>query len=375
MAGYENYGLESGNLVNPNYIPHFHELSEHYPEEASLLLDQKTAFLKNITPDQQHWRDYGYVIKRHFIPDTLIDEYIELRNKLNLGDGLFPDCHPHLYSSVIRDICCSPELHYLLVDLVGEEMGLHFSLTNFKSTERGWHQDDYLNPENTMARYVAIWMAIGDIHPDSGPFEFVPGSHKWPCLRREKVRALVKPETHSKTHEWATSAEYFVNKAAENYMKEVGAEAVQFDAAKGDILIWHAKLMHRGSIPRNPELSRPALITHYSSIRDRRDIGREITRHGGGGYFWEFSASGEVLTEDRISRGDISRSPPIDAQGRHRHAFIPAALESRRLRSIVAKSAFLKNLSKVAEGRRNKTWWPLIRFGASCKDGGRGNVG
>jgi hypothetical protein len=75
----------------------------------------------------------------------LIDEYIELRRKLNLGDGWFSTTTPHLNYSVIRDICCFRELHYLLVDLLGEEMGLTFSLNGFKSSERGWHQDDYLN--------------------------------------------------------------------------------------------------------------------------------------------------------------------------------------------------------------------------------------
>jgi len=194
MRKYEGYGLRAGKLVNPNYIPHFLELAEDFPDEQSALLDQKSVKLKNLSADQQLWRDQGYLIKRNFIPHSLIDEYLEIRRKLKLGSGVFPDAHPFLYASAIRDMCCSRELHYLLVDLIGEEMGLHFTLNEFKSSERGWHQDDYFNPENIMARYLAIWMAMGDIHPDSGPFEFVSGSHKWPCLRGAKVRMLVVPE-------------------------------------------------------------------------------------------------------------------------------------------------------------------------------------
>jgi hypothetical protein len=316
MPGWENYGLESDTLVNPHYIPSLAELSEDYPDDSVPLLDQKTTKISGITKDQQFWRDYGYLIKERFIPHNLIDEYIEIRRKANLGAGLFPDCHPHLYSSVIRDMCCSRELHYLLVDLLGEEMGLHFSLNGFKSSERGWHQDDYLNPEKTMARYVAVWMAMGDIHPDSGPFEFIPGSHKWPCLRREKVRAFVKPEIrYHENNEWIISAEYFVNKAVEKRVNDTHAEVVQFNAKKGDILIWHAKLMHRGTIPKNPDLLRPALISHYSNVRDRRDIGNEITRHGDGGYFWEFSSMGEVLSEDKFSRTEAAIEPKTSTIG------------------------------------------------------------
>jgi hypothetical protein len=309
VPGFENYGLEFGKLVNPDYIPHFLELSEDYPDELSIFLHQQTVRPRNLTLDQQHWREHGFVIKRGFISNSLIDEYIELRRKLNLGDDRFPNTRPHLDSSVIRDMCCSRELHYLLVDLVGEEMGLTFSLNGFKSSERGWHQDDYLNPETIMGRYVAVWMAMGDIHPDSGPFEFVPGSHKWPCLRRDKVRAWIKPEARDDVHDWATASEYFVNKSVDRYMEELGVKPISFDAKKGDILIWHAKLMHRGSIPRNPELSRPAFIGHYSSIRASRHIGPEITRHGDAGYFWEYSHIGEVLTEDKIERRDLAPAP------------------------------------------------------------------
>lgn len=302
--GYENFGLEHGQLVDPNRIPHFSELSEQYADSDSILLDQRGVALKGITPDQQQWRDHGYVIKKNFIPHDLIDEYNEIRTKLELGDGAFKNITPYLNHSVIRDICCSPELHYLMVDLLGEELGLHFILANYKSTERGWHQDDYLNPEATFARYAAVWMAMGDIHMDAGPFEFVPGSHKWPCMRNGKVKDLVVPEIRNDgTHHWAVAAEYLVNKSVESYIKETGSAVETFRAKKGDILIWHGKLMHRGSIPKDPTKLRPALIAHYSNVRHRRDFSNEVTRHGGGGYYWEFGYNGNPLTADQFPRG------------------------------------------------------------------------
>jgi len=60
-----------------------------------------------------------------------------------------------------------------------------------------------------------------------------------------------------------------------------------------------------------PASMRPALISHYSNVRDRRDIGDEITRHGDGGYFWEFSSTGEVLSEDKIARVRVGGSSRI----------------------------------------------------------------
>src|SRR5262249_6238420 len=121
----------------------------------------------------------------------------------------------------------------------------------------------------------------------------------------DKVKALVKPELRDGgDFEWCVAAEYLVNKAVEEEIRASGSQIMQFHAKKGDILIWHAKLGHRGSIPQNPDLILPAVIPAYSNIRSRRDIGNEITRHGDGGYFWEFSSLGEVLSEDKFSRAD-----------------------------------------------------------------------
>ena len=54
---------------------------------------------------------------------------------------------------------------------------MHLNLTGWVSTERNWHQDDYLNP------FINSWygrlVALDKISADAGPFEYVPGSHKW----------------------------------------------------------------------------------------------------------------------------------------------------------------------------------------------------
>lgn len=345
MQGFENYGKEAGVLVDPDRIPDFLELSEPFNEAQSLLLDQQHVRLKGITPDQQHWRDHGYVIKRNFLSHDFIDEYNEIRRRLNLGSGPFTSITPYLNHSTVRDLCCSRELHHLLVDLLGEEMGLHFILADYVSTTRGWHQDDYLNPEDVYGRYCAIWMAMDDIDPDAGPFEFVPGSHKWPVLRNSKVKSLVIPRVREDdNHHWAVAAEYLVNKSVEDYIDRTGSRVEQFHARKGDILIWHGKLMHRGSIPKNPDLLRPAMIAHYSNVRNRRDFGAEITRHLDGGYYWEFSDLGRPLTEDVFPRDSLRRRPepagaPAPSQPVAASAGQPAGVRGKLRELLLGRAA------------------------------------
>ena len=277
-------------FVDPNNVPTYDDLCESFADSDVPLLDQTSINLTGLSEDQHDWRENGVVIKKKFIPEDLVDEFLALRNDLDLGDQSFPSAAPYLEFEIIRKICCSTELHYLLVDLIGEEVGLHFNLSPFKSTERCWHADDYLNPGDTFGRYVAIWFSMGEIDPDSGPFEYVPGSHRWPTMRRDKLRALIKEEHNSNTTMWwSLYTEGLTSYVVDEKIKEQRADVNQFIAGKGDILIWHSRLLHRGSLPLNPELTRPAIIGHYSNIRSRRDFSDQISRQPGrGGYFWNF---------------------------------------------------------------------------------------
>jgi ectoine hydroxylase-related dioxygenase (phytanoyl-CoA dioxygenase family) len=51
-----------------------------------------------------------------------------------------------------------------------------------------------------------------------------------------------------------------------------GAGVQRFVARRGDVLIWHGRLMHRGSKPNNAALLRKSLICHYSGLTHRRDL-------------------------------------------------------------------------------------------------------
>ena len=105
------------------------------------------------------------------------------------------DSHtPYLHVSEIRDLGLGPALMQLLEQLIGEPLAMTLNLTGWRSTERNWHRTDYLNPPGVKGWYAGPWFAIRDIDPDSGPFQFVPGSHRWPVLRHDRVRLFLTPE-------------------------------------------------------------------------------------------------------------------------------------------------------------------------------------
>jgi len=219
------------------------------------------------------WKEFGYLVLQNFIPAALLDAYAaryEADNGKGARIGYAPGT-PYMQVQEIKDLGLYAPLVEILDGLIDEPMGMNLNLTNWVSTERSFHQDDYLNPEHVNGHYIAVWIALDDIHRDSGPFEFVPGSHKWPVMRMEKVLQQLEP--HQRTDpNWPRIAEKITDPLYDAEIEKRGAEIKSVDLKKGDVLIWHSWLVHRGSRPKNPDLLRKSLICHYSGIRHRPDM-------------------------------------------------------------------------------------------------------
>ncbi len=214
------------------------------------------------------WRN-GVVVLEKFLPEELMDRYDAVRSKFPDPRGWGPT--PYMYYEEIKHLCLYAPLSSVLKNLIGAPMGLHLNLTGYISTERAWHQDTFLNPPHVGGWYVAVWMALEDISPDSGPFQYVPGSHKWPELKREKVLAQLTEEER-RSDMWPTYSERILTPLFEEKIKESGLPVVTYLPKRGDVLIWHSRLTHQGSKPNVPGAQRKAIISHYSAITHRHDM-------------------------------------------------------------------------------------------------------
>jgi ectoine hydroxylase-related dioxygenase (phytanoyl-CoA dioxygenase family) len=166
--------------------------------------------------------------------------------------------------------------------LIGEPAAVHLNLTGWVTTRRNWHQDTYLNPSHVGDYYVAIWIALEDIHPDSGPFQFVRGSHRWPTVTREKILNALDPS--ERDHTWPKHSERLLTPLFEAEIEKRNAEVITYLPKRGDVLFWHGRLLHRGSEPNVPGMQRKSLIAHYSGVNHRQDMPTALP-HGSGWYF------------------------------------------------------------------------------------------
>jgi hypothetical protein len=214
----------------------FADLSE--APDPSLLppLDRPDVDETGLTPEQRAWRRDGLLILPKFLPDWLTDPYIARRAALDSPGGWL-SAAPYLHVPELRALALYPPLMRVLESLIGETMLLHLALTPWISTERNWHQDDYLNPPFVNSWYLAVWMALDRIDPASGPFEWVPGSHRWPLMRGEKVRSFLTEAELSRqeagVNHWPKYAERFVTPAIDHEIARQGATPRTFLAQKG----------------------------------------------------------------------------------------------------------------------------------------------
>ncbi len=260
-------------------------------------LDRVDVDESRLTPEQRHWREGGYLIMPGLIPDELVDRYCAVREKISDPIGWTVET-PYLTVPEIRDVCLYQPLMDMLEHLIGEPMAVSLNLTGWRSTQRAWHQDDYLNSPEVKGHYVAVWIALDSISPDSGPFEFVPGSHRWPLIRRSRILSLLKADASDRN--WPWYSEQLLTPFFDQEIVRRNAKVERFLGKKGDVLIWHARLAHCGSLAERPEAERKSLIAHYSGVTRRSDMGGTRRHPGGGFYFIPPSTEPEVPPQPNV---------------------------------------------------------------------------
>jgi ectoine hydroxylase-related dioxygenase (phytanoyl-CoA dioxygenase family) len=133
------------------------------------------------------------------------------------------------------------------------------TITCHKGSQQGAHSDSIHMTTYPIGYLTAAWIAFEDIHPDCGPLVYYPGSHRLPYVFSKDVgighddfKARGYAEYHDK-----------YEPKIRDVIAENNLEPHYFHAKKGDVLIWHANLIHGGSMRRDLSLSRKAVVCHF----------------------------------------------------------------------------------------------------------------
>jgi hypothetical protein len=139
--------------------------------------------------------------------------------------------------------------------ILGRKAEPSYSINFTFGSEQTLHQDTAVFAVSPMNHIVGAWLACEDIHPESGPLVYYPGSHRETLFPRFDNY----PQTFLKTCSPALQEEYqrHLDNVALRYERKT------FLAKKGEWFLWHGLMIHGGDAIRNPNLTRRSYVCHY----------------------------------------------------------------------------------------------------------------
>jgi hypothetical protein len=240
------------------------------PDQIELRLQRKTI----AEPDAalcRYWAANGYVILNKLIDDQVLDDVWQAYEKAVRSGKitLLPEpagdndpypgryLNPHKKVGAFCRILKHPELLRYIRLLMDREPRPLQTIAAHKGSQQGLHSDSIHMTTYPLGYLTAAWIAFEDIDPDCGPLVYYPGSHRLPYVFSKEVgitEADFRNEGYGPYH---ARYEPHIRRLVENL------EPRYFHAKKGDVLIWHANLIHGGSARRNLELSRRSVVCHF----------------------------------------------------------------------------------------------------------------
>lgn len=150
-----------------------------------------------------------------------------------------------------------PELLDLLSFIMGKQV-IPFQTINFiQGSEQRAHSDSIHMTTHPLGYLIACWVALEPIHSGNGPLIYYPGSHRLPYVLSADYQSGNTAFTIG-----ANSNKQYED-AIEKLIEQEELKPEIFTADPGDMLIWHANLLHGGSGITKGGVTRKSLVAHY----------------------------------------------------------------------------------------------------------------
>jgi hypothetical protein len=157
----------------------------------------------------------------------------------------------------IKALALEPVVLDLLQHLYGRKPFAFQTLNFAVGSEQHFHSDAVHFHSYPHGFMCGVWIALQDVQPESGPLIYFPGSHRLPYQSARTLgldRDAVRGEQHPQRF-FEPSWQQAVNEHA--YAKE------QFLPKRGELLIWHANLLHGGEPIQQRSSRRWSQVNHY----------------------------------------------------------------------------------------------------------------
>jgi len=199
----------------------------------------------------EKYNNDGYLIVKSVIENDTINKIVdELYEKHpeNKNQNRIADAWKQI--DIIGYLAFNKKIMNILTYLYNRKPFPFQTLNFYLGTEQKLHSDQIHFCSEPVNLMCGVWIALEDVSMDSGPLIYYPGSHKLPFYTMQRLK--ISPGNYI---EYENKIQQKINKSG--IVPEYGT------IKKGDIIIWHANLIHGGSKRNDINLTRKSLVIHY----------------------------------------------------------------------------------------------------------------
>lgn len=229
---------------------------------------KETSTFQNLANETQtsieEFGDKGYTILRGFFSKEKVDginsEIGELlaAGKVSLRYANRKVMFSHHTAQTVNELGNDPRLKELLNGILDGPPVLYQSINfPFHGSEQRAHSDSIHLTTYPRAGMVGVWIALEPIDENNGPISYFPGSHKLPYAMNDAY--------DNEGNQFLIGDKDYIayEDMIEEKMKGTSYEEKLFLAEPGDVLIWHANLIHGGRSHIDKDRTRKSLVLHY----------------------------------------------------------------------------------------------------------------
>jgi ectoine hydroxylase-related dioxygenase (phytanoyl-CoA dioxygenase family) len=210
----------------------------------------------------RNWSERGYMILHNvFSEDAVVAidaevDRIYRQGKVELThDNKLPFLNK--LSPVIERATHNAELVRVLEFILDREVVPFQTLNFIKGSGQRAHSDSIHMTTYPLGYLIAAWVALEDILPDGGPLFYYPGSHRLPYLLNDEF------ENYSSKLSLGNKKYRDYEDMTAHIIESQRLQPQLFLPQKGDVLIWHANLIHGGMPVKDQDLTRKSMVIHY----------------------------------------------------------------------------------------------------------------
>jgi ectoine hydroxylase len=161
------------------------------------------------------------------------------------------------HSALLRQCASDRRILDVMDFLLGRPVRVFHTINFLTGSEQAAHSDSIHMTTHPLGYMIAAWIALEATTSDNGPLVYHVGSHKLPYL-------LNGSYDHGGGELTIGPDAYLRYEAEVQRAIDAGAfEAREFHAEPGDVLLWHANLLHGGKKMTIPNASRKSMVVHY----------------------------------------------------------------------------------------------------------------